>query len=93
MAQIIAEVKGLVARVTDLSEKEAERNEKMSQILTRVEGIEARMTELEGAAAAAGDGAAPGARTGKSAGGSKSIANEHPLLKVCHDAMLHVHLC
>jgi hypothetical protein len=83
MAQIIAEVKGLATHVTGLLEREAERSEKVNQILNRIEGIEARMNVLEGAG-----GAGIGARARGSSGGSRSVSNEHPLLKVCNVTVL-----
>jgi len=78
VAQIIAEVKGLAGRVTSLSEREAERDEKMDRVLARVEEIEARINDLECVV-----NESIGARAGKSNGGSRGVANEHPLLKVC----------
>ena len=85
MAQIIAEVKGLAARVTSQSEGEAERNERLDRLLTRVEGIEAQMTELGGAISGGTDVCAR-----RLSRGSKSVSNEHPLLKVCQDTISHV---
>jgi hypothetical protein len=81
MAQIVAEVKGLAARVTILSEREAERSERTAEILTRIEAIEARMNELE---VSAGDGI--GTR-GRKSGGSRGVTNEHPMLKVCRNTI------
>jgi hypothetical protein len=86
MAQIIAEVKGLAARVTSLSEGEAERGKVLEQLLTRVEGIETRMNGLEGSVNE--DTEARARRS--SAKGSKRTSNEHPLLKVCRDTMSHM---
>lgn len=82
MAQIVAEVKGLATRVTSLFERESKHDEKVNQILTRIEGIETRFNELEGAV---GEGV--GAHHRKSSGGSRSVSNEHPLLKVCRDTL------
>ena len=88
MAQIIAEVKGLTARVTSLSNREAERNEKIDRVLTRVKGIEARMNKLKAVV-----NERIGACASKSSGGLRGVSNEHPLLKVCCGAMPCVHLC
>ena len=79
MAQVMAEVKGLVARVTSLSEKEAERSKITNEILTRIERVEAQMNELDGAAR---EGIGMGAK--RPSGGPKTSSNEHPLLKVCY---------
>lgn len=78
MAQIIAEIKELAARVTSLSEREVERSKIMNQLLTRTQAIEARMDALEGSV-----GEVTGAHAKRSGGGSKGVSNEHPLLKVC----------
>jgi len=85
MAQIMSEVKSLATRLTSLSEREGERNEKMDRILTRIEGIETQLIELEGAV---GEGI--GTRDRRSSGGSKSVYNEHPLLKVSRDMIPHL---
>jgi hypothetical protein len=77
MAQVVAEVKELAARVTSLSEREVERTKIMNQLLTRTQAIEARMNELEGEVT--------GAHAKRSSGGPRSVSNEHPLLKVCRD--------
>jgi hypothetical protein len=78
IAQIMAEMKGVAARVTNLCERQAELDERTNQILTRIEGIEAQMNEIEGSEGI-------GACVRRSSGGSKGVSNEHPLLKVCHD--------
>ena len=85
VAQIMADMKGVAARVTSLYERQTELDERMSQILTRVEGIEAQMNEVGGLV---GEGI--GARAKRSIGGSKGVSNEHPLLKVRHNIILSV---
>jgi hypothetical protein len=80
LTQIMAEVKRLAAHVTDISEKEAERNRRTEEMITRIEAIQAQMNELEGSV-----GGSIGTHARRLGGGSKGVANEHPLLKVRHD--------
>jgi hypothetical protein len=54
MAQILAEVKGLDAHITSLSESEAAR---MNQILTHLEEVKARVKVVKGAASEGSGGA------------------------------------
>ena len=82
IAQIIADVKGLAACVTSLSESKAECSEKMDQILTCVDVLEGQMNKFEGIV-----NQGISARASKSSGGSRGVSNEHPLLKVCRDTM------
>ncbi len=81
MAQALAEVKSLTARVTDLSEREAENGKKIEQLLTCVKGLEAQVNKPGGPVEP---------RPGKSSGGSRRVCNEHPLLKVRDDTILPV---
>lgn len=83
LAQIIAEVKGLATHVTGLLESEAKHSKKINQILNHIEGIKAHMNVLEGAG-----GAGIGAHARGSSGGSRSVSNKHPLLKVCNITVL-----
>ena len=85
IAHIMAEMKGVVERVTSLCERQAELDKRTTQILTRIEGIEAQMKEHEGPV-----GEGTGARGRRSSGGTKGVSNEHPLLKVCRDKILPV---
>ena len=48
VAQLMAEVKGLAACVTSLSDMEAEHIEKVDQILTRTDVLKAQMNKFEG---------------------------------------------
>ena len=80
MAQIMADVKGLAMQLTDLSKREVEHNDKL---LALFESIESRVKELE---AVVGEGAEAHPR--KTSGGSKSISNKHPMLKVCLDRIM-----
>jgi hypothetical protein len=78
-AQIMAEIKGLAARVTSLCEREAERAERTNQMITCMEKIETQISGLESALA-------EGIETRvRRSSGSRSVTNEHPMLKVCHD--------
>jgi len=79
MAQIMAKVKGLKMHVTSL---ETDNSGGTNQILARIERVESQMKEFEGAR---GEGI--GAHARGLSGGSRSISNEHPLLKVCNVTM------
>jgi len=78
MAQALAEVKSLTARVTDLSEREAENGKKIEQLLTCVKGLEAQVNKPGGPVKP---------RPGKSSRGLRRVCNEHPLLKVRDDTI------
>ena len=68
-----------------LSEREGKCNKKMDQILTCIKEIETQLIELEGAV---GEGI--GTCDRRSSGGSKSVYNKHPLLKVSCDMIPHM---
>ncbi len=84
IALIMAKVKGLTACIVNISEKEAKVSERTNQLLTYIGGIKAWLNGLEGAVS---ESTRTHAR--RSMGGSRSISNKHPLLKVCRYAVLH----
>lgn len=82
ITQIMAEMKGLATHVTSLSKRQDKHGEKINQILTYIEGFKSQFNKLK---ATVSEGV--GVHLRKLSGGSRSIFNKHPLLKMCHNML------